>query len=111
MIGSHCLAAVALLHAPLGEAARTLLLWALVGHACWRWPRPLGRIVRGRGGHWALPDAGHSGLRIAPASRYGDWWADLRLIGGRVRVRVLLCRDQLSSEDWRMLQVTLRRDS
>lgn len=107
-VGSHSLAVAAILQAPLGVAATAGLLLALAGHAYWQWPRPLGRIVRSRSGSWALPDVGRSGLSLAPATRYGDWWVDLRLRAGRGRVRVLLCRDQLSPDAWRQLQATLR---
>lgn len=106
--GSHGLAAAAVLHAPLGGAATAVLLIALTGHAYRQWPRPLGRIVRSRSGFWALPDAGRTGLTIASATRYGNWWVDLRLRKGRGAVRVLLCRDQLGPDAWRLLQVTLR---
>jgi hypothetical protein len=108
---SHGLACIGVLHLPLDGAAIALLLAVLAAHAYWRWPRPVGRIVRSHDGSWALPDAGRTGLRLAPATRYGDWWADLRLTQGHGCLRVLLCRDQLSVQAWRVLQMALRSEA
>lgn len=60
-------------------------------------------------GLWALPESGHTALSLNPASRYGTWWAELRLVGAGGTYRCLLCRDQLRAEDWRTLQLALRR--
>jgi hypothetical protein len=91
-------------------AAAAGLRAGLAAHARWRWPRPTGRIARGADGRWWLEAAGDRSLRLAPATAFGGWWADLRFCDGSHVCRVLLCRDQLSAEAWRALIVALRRE-
>ncbi len=67
--------------------------------------------MRNRNGLWALPASGRTGLSLHPQTRYGTWWAELRLVGADRVYRRLLCRDQLRAEKWRLLQLTLHRAS
>ena len=94
---------------PIAWRAKVALLVALGAHAYVRRASPPERIVRGRTGLWALPESGRTGLGLSPASRYGAWWVELRLVGAHGAYRRLLCRDQLPQEDWRRLQLALRR--
>lgn len=103
------MAALAVLELSVELTLKIFLLALLTGHAYWRRPRNPPRIVRNGNGFWSLPNRGQTGLRLGPATRYGDWWVDLRLAGSGGDVRVLLLRDQLSAAAWRVLQATLRR--
>ncbi|HSG64664.1 MAG TPA: hypothetical protein VLD39_06675, partial [Gammaproteobacteria bacterium] len=76
-----------------------------------RWPAVPLRVVRSRDGFWSVPDRDQLGLRLGPATRYGDWWMDLRLVAPGRRARVLLLRDQVDASTWRALQATLRESS
>lgn len=109
-MATHAAAAGGILSLPVGASAKALLLVALAAHAWWRRPARPARVVRSREGFWALPDARCAGLRLDTATRFGVWWAELHLVGGRARARVLLLKDQLSPEAWRQLQAALRWD-
>lgn len=103
------LAALGALQLPLGWAWKAAVLVLLAIHARLRRPGEPELIVRNRNGFWALPESGKAALRLSAASRYGTWWAELRLAGAQGAYRRLLCRDQLSEEDWRLLRLALKR--
>ena len=105
----HVLAALGVLALPVSAVSKAAVLAAVAGHACLRRPRRPPAMVRNRNGLWALPESGHTGLRLDRASRYGSWWAELRLVGAGRAFRCLLCRDQIRRRDWRLLQLELRR--
>lgn len=109
LIAIHALAAVGVLYWPVAWASKAGLILVIGAHAYLRRPVRPELIVRNRNGLWALPESGQSALRLSPASRFGPWWVELRLAGAGRSHRRLLCRDQLSVEDWRDLQLALRR--
>jgi hypothetical protein len=108
LVGLHALAATAVLVFEIGGLAKLGLLVALAAHGYWRRPPTPVRVIRNRNGFWSLPDRGQLALRLAAATRYGDWWVDLHLTGPDGGVRVLLLRDQVDASAWRALQATLR---
>ena len=78
-------------------------------HAVARYPQTPPRIVRSRGGEWAVPERGLTGLRLGPRTRYTTLWMRLSLGGALETVDVVLLVDQVGREDWRALQALLRR--
>ena len=111
LLGIHALAGAAVLALEAAWILNIVLLAALAAHGLWRRPGTPVRIIRNRNGFWSLPDRGHLGLRLGPATRYGDWWVDLRLVAPGRRARILLLRDQVDARAWRLLQATLRESS
>lgn len=108
-VSTHVLAAFGVLYLPIAWISQAGLLLALAAHAYLRRPSLPECIVRNRQGLWSLPESGHSGLSLSPASRRASWWVELRLVGADGTYRRLLCRDQVAPEDWRVLQLVLRR--
>lgn len=93
------------------QVAAALAVAAVCAHAWLR--RPSGappELCRFASGRWAAPAAGVALAELGPGTRYARAWVRLELCApGRRPAAVLLLRDQLDPESWRILQTELRR--
>jgi hypothetical protein len=86
----------------------TLLGFALVvAHGSMRFPRVPHLVVLNSDGSWAVPDRGGYNLTLAPGTSWTTWYVELVLSGPK-KLRIVLLRDQLGTEDWRALQRAVR---
>lgn len=92
---------------PLAAAGAAVVLahaWLARPHAA---PGAIHRLSTGR---WSVPARGLVGARLGARTRYTDHWVRLELVEpGRSPTAMLLLRDQLDPESWRVLQGALRR--
>lgn len=106
--GLHALLAGAALLGRISPSATALLLGAIALHGVGRFPRTPGLLVFSAAGLWSLPERGQHALRLGAETACCAWWARLVLVGPGTRVRVLVLRDQLDTESWRLLRLVIR---
>ena len=82
-------------------------LAAIVAHGIARYPRGPTLLVLHADGTWAVPERGWHGLKLAPGTAWTTWYVELALTG-QPKARIVLFRDQLCAEDWRVLQLAVR---
>ena len=71
-----------------------------------RGPAPPSVILVTADGRFALPDENRSHLLLTPASRSGPGWLQLSF-SDRPGPRLLLLRDQVDPEAWRVLRIAI----
>jgi hypothetical protein len=83
-------------------------LLALALHARCRFPRTPGLLLRSAAGLWSVPERGLHALELGRGTSCSGWWTVLVLGAPLVRARVLVLRDQVGAESWRLLSLTVR---
>jgi hypothetical protein len=103
----HAVLAASALLLELAPVLVLLGLAAIVAHGIARYPRGPKLLVLQSDGTWAVPERGWHGLKLAPGTAWTTWYVELAL-SGQPKARIVLLRDQLCAEDWRVLQLAVR---
>lgn len=111
-LGLHALLASSALAVGPGVGTRCVLLGLLLWHGAVRWPARAPPLRYRGDGRFSVPGHGPHTFVLTRAACYTAHWALLVLRSDRgVSCRILLLRDQVDPEAWRLLALVLRDPS